>query len=82
MLMLSRRENEIVRIGDNITVSVIKIRNNQVKLAFEAPQSIAIHRDEIYQRIQQEINHANNPGQSGKVISTTIKSTTQRGSHE
>jgi carbon storage regulator CsrA len=51
MLLLTRRENETIRIADAISVTVVKITGNQVKLAFNAPKSIPIHREEIYQRI-------------------------------
>jgi carbon storage regulator len=52
MLMLSRRCHETVRIGDNIFVTITKIGANQVKLSFDVPKSIPVHREEIYQRMQ------------------------------
>ncbi|WP_046019260.1 carbon storage regulator CsrA [Marinomonas sp. S3726] len=52
MLILSRRPSETVRIGNNITVTVLAVRGNQVRLGVHAPQDISIHREEIFQRIQ------------------------------
>ena len=52
MLILSRRPSETVRIGNNITVTVLAVRGNQVRLGIHAPEDISIHREEIYLRIQ------------------------------
>jgi len=54
MLVLTRRPGESVKIGDSITVTVLAIKGNQLRLGFTAPQSIAVHREEVYQRIQAE----------------------------
>jgi len=54
MLILTRRANESIKIGDEITVSVLAIQGNQVRIGIDAPKSIPVHRDEIYQRIQIE----------------------------
>ena len=51
MLVLARKSGEAVVIGDRITVRVLEIRNGQVKLGVEAPDEIAVHREEIYRRI-------------------------------
>lgn len=53
-LMLTRRVNESIWIGDDIQVTVQRIRGGQVRLAFHAPKDVPIHREEIYQRIQKE----------------------------
>ncbi len=47
MLVLSRRENESIAIGDRITVTVVEIRGNQVRLAFEAPKEVRVLRTEL-----------------------------------
>lgn len=54
MLILTRRIEETICIGDNITVTVLSVVGGQVKLGICAPKEIGVHRQEIYQRIQQE----------------------------
>lgn len=56
MLSLTRRVGETLMVGDDVTVTVLRIRGDQVVLGMEAPDSIAIHREEIYKRIQNEKN--------------------------
>ena len=54
MLILTRKLGERIAIGDDITVTLLEIRGTQVKLGIEAPHSISIHRQEIYERIRGE----------------------------
>ena len=54
MLILSRRPGESVMIGDDVTVTVLAIKGNQVRLGFAAPQDVAVHREEVYERIRVE----------------------------
>ena len=54
MLILTRRIGETLRVGDDVKVTVLEVQGNQVRLGIEAPRSIEVHREEIYQRIQQE----------------------------
>ena len=54
MLILTRRPGESVKIGDDITITVLAVRGNQLRLGFTAPQNVAVHREEVYQRIQAE----------------------------
>ena len=54
MLILTRRPGESVKIGDEITVTVLGIRGNQLRLGFTAPQHVSVHREEVYRRIQAE----------------------------
>ena len=54
MLVLSRKECETIMIGDNIKVTVLKIEGKNIRLGFEAPQHIEIHREEVYNEIQKK----------------------------
>ena len=56
MLILTRRIGEVLMIGDEVTVHVLGINGGQVKIGVNAPKSVAVHREEIYQRIQSEKN--------------------------
>lgn len=58
MLILTRRTNEGIRIGDDITVVVLGVKGNQVRLGIGAPKDVPVHREEIYERIQHEELHA------------------------
>ncbi len=57
MLILTRRVGETVMIGDEVTVTVLGVKGNQVRLGVNAPKAIAVHREEIFQRIQREREH-------------------------
>lgn len=56
MLVLSRKECESVMIGENIKLTILKIEGKSIRLGFEAPKDIAIHREEIFNRISKEKN--------------------------
>jgi carbon storage regulator len=52
MLILTRRASETIRIGDDVTITVLSIRDHQVRLGIEAPPDTAVHRQEVYERIK------------------------------
>lgn len=54
MLVLTRKEGEIITIGDSIKIYIQEIKDNQVKLGIQAPSDIPVHREEIYLKIQKE----------------------------
>ncbi|RMG31541.1 MAG: carbon storage regulator [Gammaproteobacteria bacterium] len=56
MLILTRRVGETLMIGDNVTVTVLGVKGNQVRIGVSAPRDVAVHREEIYERIRQEQN--------------------------
>lgn len=72
MLILTRKSGEGIRIGDSITIKVIEIRGNQVRLGVEAPKNIMVHRDEIYTLIRQENELAAQSSPSTVDVLTTI----------
>lgn len=54
MLILTRRVGETLMVGDDVTVTVLGVKGNQVRIGVDAPKDVAVHREEIYQRIQKE----------------------------
>lgn len=56
MLILTRRVGETLIIGDNVSITVLGVRGQQVRLGVDAPKDVSVHREEIYKRIQDEQN--------------------------
>jgi carbon storage regulator len=65
MLILTRRVGETLMIGDEITVTVLGVKGNQVRLGVNAPKDVAVHREEIYQRIRSEDGGADGQADEG-----------------
>lgn len=73
MLVLTRRENESIMIGDDIEVKLLDLKENQVKIGIIAPREIAVHRREVYDAIQKENAEAAAGGESVDSISDLIQ---------
>ena len=54
MLILTRRVGETLIIGDEVSVTVLAVKGNQIRIGVDAPKEVSVHREEIYQRIQTE----------------------------
>ncbi len=66
MLILTRRVGETLMIGDEVSVTVLGVKGNQVRVGIQAPKSVAVHREEIFRRIQREKQQSaagHHPGQ-------------------
>ncbi|RMF43743.1 MAG: carbon storage regulator [Planctomycetota bacterium] len=66
MLVLSRHRDESIMIGDDVVITVVDIRGDKVRLGIEAPQSIPVHRQEVYEAIKRENQKASHiqPGET------------------
>lgn len=82
MLVLTRRVEEGIMIGDNVRVRVLEIKGHQVKIGIEAPRSTGVYREEIYQRIQEENRRAAQVPEHSGVLSTLWREWRSRGGEE
>lgn len=69
MLILTRRVGETVVIGDEVTVTVLGVKGNQVRLGVNAPREVAVHREEIFERIKRE--RSNGEDEVAQVVGTS-----------
>lgn len=61
MLILTRRIGETLMVGDNVSITVLGVKGNQVRIGVNAPKEVSVHREEIYQRIQREKGQGGTP---------------------
>lgn len=66
MLILTRRVGETLMIGDEVTVTVLGVKGNQVRIGINAPKTVSVHREEIYQRIKGETESGSVPDESAE----------------
>jgi carbon storage regulator len=66
MLILTRRVGETVMIGDDVTITVLGVKGNQVRVGINAPKHVAVHREEIYERIKREQQPEDIPAETPK----------------
>ena len=72
MLILGRRIGETIIIGNDVTVTVLGVKGNQVRVGINAPKHVAVHREEIYQRLKAEKLANISQGGNGKVFLATV----------
>ncbi|HEX2243215.1 MAG TPA: carbon storage regulator CsrA [Gammaproteobacteria bacterium] len=73
MLILSRRPGESLTIGDNITITVVSINGNQIRLGIKAPREVRVLREEIYKAIRDENQAAATPHEQKRRMEDAIK---------
>jgi carbon storage regulator len=66
MLILTRKVNETVTIGDDVTITVLSVNGSQVRIGVSAPRNVAVHREEIYERIKRELPSSLEVGHDGQ----------------
>jgi carbon storage regulator len=77
MLILTRRVGEVIMIGDDVTITVVGVKGNQVRLGVEAPGHVPVHREEIYKKLTEESpripSFAQTPGNKAGNDSESLK---------
>ncbi|MEO2105174.1 MAG: carbon storage regulator CsrA [Actinomycetota bacterium] len=64
MLVLTRRANESIMIGDDIVITVLDVRGDQIRIGIKAPRSVAVHREEVYAELQEANQAAASPSKA------------------
>jgi carbon storage regulator len=75
VLVLTRRANQSIMIGNDVVVTVLEVRGDQVRLGIKAPRSIDVHREEIFVQLQQQNRDAVAPSDNGREPSVAAPST-------
>lgn len=57
MLVLSRKKHQSIKIGNDITITIVEVDGGKVRLGIDAPKEVKVHREEVWQEIQREANH-------------------------
>lgn len=58
MLVLSRQRGEVIKIGDDIEITIVDIRGDKVRVGVNAPEEVPVHREEVYNKIQRDLENA------------------------
>jgi carbon storage regulator len=78
MLILTRRVGEVLRIGEDVSVTVLGVKGNQVRLGISAPKDVAVHREEIFHRIAEEASGMETPAAAQLSDTLGVKITTKK----
>lgn len=73
MLILTRRVGETLRIGEDVSVIVVEVHGNQVRLGITAPKSVTVHREEVFERIAQEERVAAAPKEAPAPVTRSVR---------
>ena len=78
MLILTRRVDEVLRVGEDVSVTVLGVKGNKVRLGISAPKNVAVHREEIFHRIAEEEGGMGTPAAAQLSDTPVVKITTKK----